>query len=77
MLISSAPRLGVGCPYRPSVRVGADACPFTAGYWSFLDRHADRFAHHPRMARQVKGAARLDDLRQVVAQEQDRGSRPP
>jgi deoxyribodipyrimidine photolyase-related protein len=65
------------CPYRPSVRVGADACPFTAGYWSFLDRHADRFAHNPRMARQVKGAARLGDLRQVVAQEQDRGSRPP
>jgi deoxyribodipyrimidine photolyase-related protein len=65
------------CPYRPSVRVGEDACPFTAGYWSFLDRHADRFAHNPRMARQVKGAARLGDLRQVVAQEQDRGSQPP
>jgi hypothetical protein len=29
------------------------------------------------MARQVKGAARLGDLRQVVAQEADRGSQPP
>jgi deoxyribodipyrimidine photolyase-related protein len=30
-----------------------------------------------RMARQVKGTARLDDLRQVVAQEKHRGSRAP
>jgi deoxyribodipyrimidine photolyase-related protein len=66
-----------GCRYRPTVRLGPDACPFTVGYWSFLDRHADRFARNPRMARQVKGAARLDDLRQVVAQEQDRGSAAP
>jgi hypothetical protein len=29
------------------------------------------------MGRQVKGAARLDDLRHVVAQEKDRGSQPP
>jgi hypothetical protein len=29
------------------------------------------------MARQVKGAARLDDLRQVVAQEKDRGRQAP
>jgi deoxyribodipyrimidine photolyase-related protein len=66
-----------GCRYRPTVRLGPDACPFTAGYWSFLDRHADRFAHNPRMARQVKGAARLKDLKQVIAQEKERGSQPP
>ena len=36
-----------GCRYRPAVRLGPDACPFTAGYWSFLDRHADRFGHDP------------------------------
>ena len=28
------------CRYDPKVRVGEDACPFTAGYWAFLDRTA-------------------------------------
>ena len=26
-----------GCRFDPKVRVGEDACPFTAGYWAFLD----------------------------------------
>ena len=29
------------CAYDPRVRVGEDACPFTAGYWWFLDRHRE------------------------------------
>jgi deoxyribodipyrimidine photolyase-related protein len=65
------------CVYRPTVRLGEQACPFTAGYWAFMDRHADRFAANPRMARPVQGLGRLADLRQVVAQEKDRGSAPP
>jgi deoxyribodipyrimidine photolyase-related protein len=65
------------CFYQPTIRVGEEACPFTGGYWAFLDRHADRFAGNPRMARQVKGLGRLADLRQVVAQESERGSAPP
>ena len=28
-----------GCALPPSVRVGEKACPFTAGYWWFLNRH--------------------------------------
>ena len=65
------------CAYRPTVRLGPQACPFTAGYWAFIDRHATRFAANPRMARQVKGAARLADLAQVAEQERQRGAEPP
>ena len=27
-----------GCRYDPKKRLGPDACPYTAGYWAFLDR---------------------------------------
>jgi deoxyribodipyrimidine photolyase-related protein len=65
------------CQYRPSVRLGPQACPFTVAYWAFIDRNADRCAANPRMSRQVQGAARLKDLDEVVEQERQRGSSPP
>ena len=62
-----------GCRYDPKVRVGPDACPFTAGYWAFLDRNADRLRANPRMTRAVAGLDRLKDRHETVEQEVRRG----
>jgi len=66
-----------GCAYNPKVRVGETACPYTAGYWSFLDRQADRLAGNPRMRRALDGRHRLKDLGELLDQEQARGSAAP
>ncbi|MGW4704603.1 cryptochrome/photolyase family protein [Streptomyces sp. NPDC004285] len=69
------------CPYRPDRRVGEDACPFTAGYWAFLDRHRDALGRNARMARAVQGLDRLKDLPALLEQERARerlrGDEPP
>ncbi|MFF0345800.1 cryptochrome/photolyase family protein [Kribbella sp. NPDC004875] len=65
------------CRYNPKVRVGEDACPFTAGYWWFLDRNADRLRGNQRIARQLSARNRLSDLAELVTQEQERGSDTP
>ena len=49
-----------GCRFKPALRSGPQACPFTTLYWDFLLRHEKRFASHPRMALQVKNVQRLD-----------------
>lgn len=57
-----------GCRFKPAVRTGPQACPYTTLYWDFLLRHEARFASHPRMALQVKNLARLDATeRQAIA----------
>ena len=61
-----------GCPFSPTVRVGEKACPFTAGYWAFLDRHAELLRHNYRMSKPLAGRARLKDLDEVVFQEAHR-----
>jgi deoxyribodipyrimidine photolyase-related protein len=58
-----------GCRYDPAQRSGEDACPFTTLYWDFLMRHEATLARNPRMALQVKNAARMTDAqRQAVSE---------
>ncbi|RZS90260.1 deoxyribodipyrimidine photolyase-related protein [Motilibacter rhizosphaerae] len=66
-----------GCAYSPKVRLGHGACPYTAGYWAFLDRNAERLAGNVRMRQPLAGLARLADREAVVEQERERGSRAP
>ena len=57
--------------------MGDNACPFTAGYWAFLDRNRERLEGNHRMRRPLRGLDRLKDLAEVVAQEEARGSSVP
>ncbi len=66
-----------GCRFDPKMRVGADACPFTAGYWAYLDRNRPQLSGNHRMMRALGGLDRLADLDALVAQERRRGSDPP
>lgn len=66
-----------GCRYDPKLRVGEDACPFTAGYWAFLDRNAERLQGNPRLARPLQQRHRLTDLEELLAQERSRGDAAP
>jgi deoxyribodipyrimidine photolyase-related protein len=61
-----------GCPFKPEVRVGDNACPFTAGYWAFLDRHEEVLRGNHRMAQPLAGLSRLADRESLVEQEAQR-----
>jgi deoxyribodipyrimidine photolyase-related protein len=61
------------CRFNPKVRLGPDACPFTAGYWAFLDRVEPSIRGNHRMAQPLAGLRRLVDREQVVEQERARG----
>jgi deoxyribodipyrimidine photolyase-related protein len=63
-----------GCPFNPKVRVGDNACPFTAGYWNFLARVEPNIRGNHRMAQPLAGMRRLSDLDAVVEQEANRTS---
>ncbi len=47
------------CKYRPDIKTGAAACPYTTLYWNFLIKHHDEFAHNPRTALMVKHIERF------------------
>ncbi|MDH2427159.1 cryptochrome/photolyase family protein [Sphaerisporangium sp. TRM90804] len=65
------------CRYRPTLRTGEDACPYTAGYWWFVSRNEEHLARNPRTARAVHGMRRLPDIEEVRAQESHRDASPP
>jgi deoxyribodipyrimidine photolyase-related protein len=58
-----------GCRFNPKVRLGPDACPFTGGYWAFLDRVEPKLRSNFRLAQPFAGLRRLSDREQVVEQE--------
>ena len=60
------------CRFNPKIRLGPEACPFTAGYWAFLDRVEPRIRGNHRMSQPLAGLRRLVDREAVVAQERER-----
>lgn len=65
------------CAYRPTVRVGERACPFTGGYWAFLNRNSARLEGNRRMTQPLAGLRRLRDLDDVVEQQRRLGQAAP
>jgi deoxyribodipyrimidine photolyase-related protein len=66
-----------GCRYDPRSRLGVNACPYTAGYWSFLDRNRGRLLGNARLGQAMRQLDRLDDLSAVREQERARGDAAP
>jgi deoxyribodipyrimidine photolyase-related protein len=58
-----------GCAFDPATRLGPRACPFTAGYWAWLDRNASRLSDNLRMSRALAGLRRRSDIAEIVEQE--------
>lgn len=65
------------CRYDPRTLLGDRACPFTAGYWAYLDAARERLRGNVRMSRALRQLDRFDDLPAVLAQETKRGSGAP
>lgn len=61
------------CRFRPDLRTGDEACPFSAMYWDFLDRNQDRLAGNPRMKLPLRNLAGIDaeELGEIKARARD------
>jgi deoxyribodipyrimidine photolyase-related protein len=57
-----------GCRYDPSKRTGDKACPFTAMYWDFLNRHRERLSRNPRVGPVLRSIDRFsaEELTQIT-----------
>jgi len=58
------------CRYDPDATTGADACPFNALYWEFLDRNEDHLADNHRMALMYSHLGNKD--REAIGERADR-----
>ena len=54
-----------GCRFDPKKRTGTDACPFTVLYWNHVDKHFETLRKNPRLAQQVHGIKRLNDVPEI------------
>jgi deoxyribodipyrimidine photolyase-related protein len=75
--INKMTNLCAGCRYKPTVRVGAEACPFTAGYWNFLHVNQEKLSGNHRMSMAFAGLRKLGDREALIAQEAERGNNAP
>lgn len=58
-----------GCKYKPEVKTGSQACPFTTLYWNFLIKHYDSFSNNPRTALMMSHLGKLDQVQVMAVQE--------
>jgi deoxyribodipyrimidine photolyase-related protein len=59
-----------GCRYKPDVKTGANACPFTTLYWNFLDKHEKSLAGNPRTSLMVRNITRMTDDERAAIRDQ-------
>ena len=56
------------CRYKPEVKTGAHACPYTTLYWNFLIRHQHTLAQNPRTALMVTHVNRMTEEAKAAIQ---------
>jgi deoxyribodipyrimidine photolyase-related protein len=73
-------RLGdycAGCRYEPRRHLGERACPYTAGYYLYLERNRGRLPSNARTLRALRRLDLLPGRAEVRRQERERDSRVP
>jgi len=56
------------CQYKPDIRFGEGACPFTNLYWNFLIKHRPQFEASPRTRLMTANLSRISDADQQSIQ---------
>jgi deoxyribodipyrimidine photolyase-related protein len=52
-----------GCDYKPSLKTGAQACPFNYLYWDFLIRNRSKLQNNPRLGMPYQSLAKMSQAR--------------